>query len=51
MLYPCSKIATSISLFVTRIASTLKSFSLTVDDLLLCVLMASIGIGIAPRGR
>ena len=46
-----SKNATPLCFFITRIDSSLRSFSLHVDNLPLCVLTASSGIGIALYGR
>ena len=48
--YLCSKNATPLCFFITRIDSSLRSFSLHVDNFRDHVLTASPGIGIALYG-
>ena len=49
--YLCSKNAAPLCLFITRLDSSRRSFSLHVDSLRDYVLTASSGIGIALYGR
>ena len=49
--YLCSKNATPLCFFITRIDSSRRSFSLHVDNFRGYVLTASSGIGIALYGR
>jgi len=51
LLYLRSKNAAPLFLFITRIDSSRKSFSLHVDNFRGCVFTASTGIGIALYGR